>query len=94
MGKSTINAHIFHDLNPAGEALVMSVGVAGAAITALAESETKNEETQQGHLGIGRLTWNDMEAVYHRYIGYDIQYTYIYICITVYINVIYNGNII
>jgi hypothetical protein len=65
MGKSTINAHIFHDLNPAGEALVMSVGVAGAAITALAESETKNEETQQGHLGIGRSTWNDMEAVYH-----------------------------
>ena len=79
MRKSTINAHIFHDLNPAGEALVMSVGVAGAAITALAESETKNEETQQGHLGIGRSTWNDMEAVYHWYIGYDIQYTYIYI---------------
>lgn len=37
------------------DALVMSVGVAGAAITALAESETKNEETQQGHLGIGVL---------------------------------------
>jgi hypothetical protein len=30
-------------------------------------------------LGIGRSTWNDMEAVYHWYIGYDIQYTYIYI---------------
>ncbi len=30
----------------------MSVGVAGAAVTALAESETRNE-TQQGHLGIG-----------------------------------------
>lgn len=37
------------------DALLMSVGVAGAAITALAESETKNEETQQGHLGIGVL---------------------------------------
>ena len=30
----------------------MSVGVAGAAVTALAESETRNE-TQEGHLGIG-----------------------------------------
>jgi len=36
------------------DALLMSVGVAGAAVTALAESETRNE-TQQGHLGIGIL---------------------------------------
>ena len=42
-------------LSDPAQVLVMSVGVAGAAITALAESETKNEETQQGHLGIGRL---------------------------------------
>ena len=38
--------------NDTSKALLMSVGVAGAAVTALAESETRNE-TQEGHLGIG-----------------------------------------